>query len=137
MKRVIGLPGDTVEMRDDILFLNGARQTYAALPEAVTHDLSDAEKSRAVFASETLAGGRSHAVMALPAVPALRTFGPVQVPAGGYFMLGDNRDNSSDSRFFGCVPRREIIGEAKGVFVSADLDRWLRPRFGRCFSRLD
>ncbi|MSU47832.1 MAG: signal peptidase I [Opitutus sp.] len=139
VKRVVGLPGDTVELRDDILFLNGVRQSYAALPATAPGvcDLPAAERDSAVFARETLAGGRDHAVMALPAVPALRTFGPVPVSAGSYFMMGDNRDNSSDSRFFGCVPRREIIGEAKGVFVSADLDRWLRPRFGRFFSRLE
>jgi signal peptidase I len=51
--------------------------------------------------------------------------------------MGDNRDNSYDSRFFGVVPRREIVGRAQGVFVSADLDRWLRPRVGRFFTALD
>ncbi|HEY1110964.1 MAG TPA: S26 family signal peptidase [Opitutaceae bacterium] len=52
-------------------------------------------------------------------------------------MMGDNRDNSRDSRFFGPVPRREIVGQAKGVFVSADLARWLRPRVDRFFSALN
>ncbi len=137
VKRVMGLPGDTLEMRDDVLFLNGVRQSYAALPPVVTRDLSSAEKAGAVFARESLAGGRSHAVMALPARPALRTFGPTRVPEGGYFMMGDNRDNSHDSRFFGFVPRRAIVGEVKSVIVSADLDRWLRPRFARTLSRLE
>jgi signal peptidase I len=75
--------------------------------------------------------------MILPARPALRDFGPTRVAAGSYFVMGDNRDNSHDSRFFGFVPRAEIIGEAKGVFVSADLAHWLRPRFGRFFTPLD
>ena len=82
-------------------------------------------------------GSRAHAVMALPTRPALRDFGPTVVPAGHYFVLGDNRDNSRDSRFFGFIPRAEIIGEAKAVVASADLNRWLRPRLDRFFTALD
>ena len=136
VKRVVGAPGDTVELRGDILFLNGVRQTYAPLPADRTRDLSRRDLKEGVFARETL-DQRPHAVMALPARPARRDFGPVQVPAGTFFMMGDNRDNSHDSRFFGFVPRREIIGEAKAVFVSADLDRHLLPRFGRFFTALE
>ena len=148
VKRVVAGPGDTVELRGDTLYLNGARQTYSALPASSSgvSALPAAERAAAVFAREHLATARSatvggptrnHAVMVLPAVPARRDFGPITVPAGHYFMLGDNRDNSRDSRYFGFVPRAEIIGEAKGVFVSADLQRWLRPRFHRFFSRLE
>ena len=136
VKRVVGQPGDTVELRNDVLFLNGAAVPYAALPASATRDLEPAERASAIFARETL-GARAHAVMALPTRPALRSFGPARVPAGHYFMMGDNRDNSRDSRFFGFMPRREIIGEAKGVAVSADLAHWLRPRFDRFFMRLD
>jgi signal peptidase I len=99
-------------------------------------DLPAAERSAAVFAREQL-GPRAHGVMVQPARPALRDFGPVRVPAGHYLVLGDNRNNSRDSRFFGFMPREKIIGEVKGVFVSADLDRWLRPRLHRWFTRLD
>jgi len=136
VKRVVGTPGDTVEMRGDVLFINGARQGYTSLPSPATRDLSASERNQAVFAKETL-GTRQHAVMLLPNRPALRDFGPVRVPAESYFMMGDNRDNSNDSRFFGFVSAREIVGQAKGVFVSADLDHRLQPRFNRFFSRLD
>ena len=138
VKRLVALPGDTIELRRDTLFINGAPATYAPLSRDArgVRDLEPAERDRAVFARETL-GGRTHAVMALPAQPALRDFGPVTVPAGHYFAMGDNRDNSRDSRFFGFMPRAEIIGEAKAVVVSADLAHWLRPRFARFFSPLE
>jgi signal peptidase I len=136
VKRVVGQPGDTIELRDDLLYVNGNRQTYAPLAAWVTRDLDPAERVSAVFARETL-GNRAHAVMALPGRPALRDFGPVRVPAGHYFMMGDNRDNSRDSRYFGFMPRADIIGEANAVVVSADLAHWLRPRFDRFFTGLD
>ena len=138
VKRLAAVPGDTVELRRDTLLINGTPATYAPLSREArgVRDLEPAERDRAVFADETL-GGRTHAVMALPAQPALRDFGPVTVPVGHYFAMGDNRDNSRDSRFFGFVPRREIIGEAKSVVASADLAHWLRPRVARFFSRLD
>jgi signal peptidase I len=140
VKRVVGQPGDTVELRNDTLVLNGVAQTYVPLPVSApgVRDLEPAERAAAIFARESLGiPGRTHAMMALPTRAALRNFGPVRVPAGHYFMLGDNRDNSRDSRFFGFMPRPEIIGEVKAVAVSADLAHWLRPRFGRFFTRLD
>ncbi|MEY2881084.1 MAG: hypothetical protein RLZZ15_3464 [Verrucomicrobiota bacterium] len=144
VKRVVGLPGDTVELRGATLFLNGVAQTYAPLAADApgVRDLAPAERAGTVVAREQLATGarsatRIHAVMALPSRPAPRDFGPVRVPAGHYFMLGDNRDNSRDSRLFGFMPREKIIGEAKAVAVSSDPARWLRPRLGRFFTRLE
>lgn len=136
VKRVIALPGDTVELRNEVLYINGVRRDYSELPAALTRHLGAAERAAADFARESHAG-RGHAVMALRGVPALRSFGPLRVPDDAYFVMGDNRDNSKDSRFFGAVPRADIIGEVKGVFVSADLDRWLTPRFDRFFTALE
>jgi signal peptidase I len=132
LKRVIGVPGDTVELRQDVLIMNGEPVAYAPLttpPSGVAH-LDPEERAAALFAREALAD-RPHPVMVLPRVPARRTFGPVTVPAGSYFVMGDNRDNSRDSRFFGFVPRHEIVGRAKAVFVSADIRHWLKPRLDR------
>ena len=137
VKRVVGLPGDTVELRADQLFVNGQRQDYAALPDRIAEDLEPSERAAAVFARETLAGGRTHAVMALPTRPALRDFGPRRVPSNEYFVMGDNRDNSHDSRYFGSIARDQIVGEAKAVVVSGDLNHWLRPRFSRFCTKLD
>jgi signal peptidase I len=136
VKRVAGLPGDTIEMREDNLFINGARVVYSPIDPAVGRYLAADEKAHAIFATEQL-GTHSHAMMALPLLPARRNFGPITIPAESYLMLGDNRDNSRDSRYFGFMPRRAIIGQVKAVAVSADPARWLLPRFDRWFSHLD
>lgn len=137
LKRVVALPGDTIEMRRETLYLNGDPVAYEPLAasEAGIPHLAVSERDAAVFASEFL-GQRSHAVMVTPRRVALRSFGPLTVPDDAYFVLGDNRDNSHDSRFIGFVPREQIVGEAKGVFVSADVSRWARPRLDRFFSAL-
>lgn len=136
VKRVIGLPGDTIELRRQQLLVNGQPAAYTALPATARGVRDLAPAGAAVFAREQL-GARPHAMMVFPGRPALRDFGPVRVPAGHCFLLGDNRDNSRDSRFFGFMPRAEIIGEAQAVVVSGDLNRWLRPRFNRFFTALD
>ena len=75
--------------------------------------------------------------MATPSLPAPRNFGPQQVPAGEYFMMGDNRDNSFDSRFWGSVPRKQILGRATAVVISLDRSNWWKPRTERSFTSLD
>lgn len=136
VKRVVGVPGDTLELRNEVVFLNGRPLEYRAANASLAALLEPDTSAAAVLAREQL-GAHDHAVMALRNRPAMRSFGPVQIPADSYFVMGDNRDNSKDSRYFGFMPRREIIGEARGVLVSADLHHWLRPRFGRFLSRLD
>jgi signal peptidase I len=138
VKRVVGLPGDLLELRHETLFINGQPAAYASLPADArgVRDVEPAERAVARFAREQL-GSRSHAVMALPRQPAIRSFPPVRVPAGKYLVMGDNRDNSRDSRFFGFMPRRDIIGEARGVFVSGDKAHWMKPRFSRFFTGLE
>ena len=69
--------------------------------------------------------------MILPGRPARRSLDAVTVPDGMYFMMGDNRDNSADSRYFGFVPRRDIVGRATRVIVSLNPDRHYAPRSRR------
>jgi signal peptidase I len=130
IKRLVGLPGDVVALRDGVLHLNGVAATYLA-PEAATEPTATGLTLPALRATEQW-GDLAHPVQFLPTVAAAqRNYGPVQVPAGHYFMLGDNRDNSADSRFIGMVPRQRLIGRAHHLLVSADiLDRW-QPRLGR------
>ncbi len=129
IKRVVGLPGDVVEMRDERLFINGKAMAYSGA-QNIREQLMYGEQVDGISATEHLTG-REHRMQVLPAVQARRNFAPVTVPAGQYFMLGDNRDNSEDSRFIGFVPRGKLIGRAHHVLVSADiLSNW-SPRFGR------
>jgi signal peptidase I len=136
VKRVIGLPGDVVELRNEQLLLNGKPVGYAQLDVSFSEQLPATERDHSLFATEQLAE-RKHAVMAIPALPAKRTFEPVHVPEGHYFMMGDNRDNSFDSRFWGAVPRKQIIGRASAVVLSFDRSNYWLPRWRRCFTALD
>jgi len=129
VKRVIGLPGDTVELRQDVLYLNGVAQQYSATdPAPFLREVF--EDSNPVIAIEHMAAC-DHYVMALPSRSALRTFGPLVVPPNQYFMMGDSRDNSADSRFLGAVPRSEILGRVPRVVLSFDPARYFMPRVQR------
>ena len=136
VKRVIGLPGDQVEMQNDQLIINGQPVHYAPLSDEISGQLPEADQQHSIFATEQLPA-RTHAVMAIVGVPAKRTFGPLQVSAGHYFMMGDNRDNSFDSRYFGEVERKSIVGRATAVVLSFDRTHYWQPRWGRSFSHLD
>jgi signal peptidase I len=129
VKRVIGLPGDTVELRDDVLYLNGVAQQYS-LEDSKGFARDIFEYRNPVLAVEHL-GACDHYVLALPGRPALRSFGPYAVAPGHYFMMGDSRDNSTDSRFIGTIARDQIVGRASAVIVSFDTSRYLLPRIGR------
>jgi signal peptidase I len=136
VKRVVGLPGDTVELRKEQLIINGQPVDYAPLSKEISGQLPEAEQQQSLFAMEQLPS-HVHAVMAIPAIPAKRTYGPVTVPASHYFMMGDNRDNSFDSRYFGMVERSRIVGKAMDVVFSINKNNYWLPRSQRFFKSLD
>jgi len=134
IKRVVALPGDRVEMRDGVLRVNGEAARYEDARHVTEreHDML----LGAVRTTERIAGS-ARAVQYLDGMVARRGFDAQVVPPGHYFMMGDNRDNSADSRVFGFVPRERLIGRAHRVLVSADmLGDWM-PRFGRFGHALD
>ena len=136
IKRVIGLPGDTLSLLHDQLYINGAAVAYLPAMDGEGSELPATERDDALFFQERL-GDKLHAVMYLPARAALRTFGPVQVPADEYFVMGDNRDDSQDSRFIGFIPRAAIVGRATAIAFSLDPGRHYLPRSRRWFTALE
>lgn len=134
VKRVIGVPGDEVAMRSNVLYVNGAVARYSPAKVTGIHDdLLDPAR----YETEQL-GRVQHLIRLSLYRPAeVRDFGPVTVPAGHYLLLGDNRDNSMDSRFLGFFPRNEIVGRSRYVVVSLDPDHYYLPRTRRLAARLD
>lgn len=135
VKRVVGVPGDTVEMRENRLFLNGTPVEYGPLEQAFVDGISPTERPVRDFAREDL-GEHPHPVMSMRDRSARRSFAPVTLPPDRFFMMGDSRDNSHDSRFFGTVPRAAILGRATAVVASVDPARHYAPRWNRFFQRL-
>jgi signal peptidase I len=134
VKRVVGVPGDLIAMRDNRLTVNGSPVAYDPVDEAALRRLVGEEAAGWAFATEELPG-HPHAVAFAGGgrradVPAFR------VPAGQYFLLGDNRDLSADSRWFGFVPRGDIAGRVIGLAGSLDTERGFRPRWERFCSRV-
>ena len=137
IKRLVALPGDVVEMRNKIVSVNGIHASYRPMA-MVTEQRSDGSAIPALRLAES-DGTHSHVVQWLQPPGALRqdSFGPLIVPQGQYLMLGDNRDDSADSRYFGLVPRKLLIGRANRILVSADIKGNWTPRLQRFGRRLD
>ena len=129
VKRVVGLPGDVISMDRNRLSINGEALKYEATV------LPAAPDPGAVYRYECLPG-HGHRVQFLPSQSFISSFRTITVPEGSYLMLGDNRDNSADSRVFGFVPRQNILGRATAVAMSFDLKSGYKPRWERFFSTL-
>lgn len=144
IKRVVGLPGDRLQMRDGRLFLNGKPLKRRLIEPFVTSDYYG-HKRKVTRYLETMPGGPSYQVLDMVRNGAGDNTAVFVVPKGHYFMMGDNRDNSSDSRFkspIGFVPAENLIGKAQFLYFSHKdmagakglLDRLSLVRWGRLFS---
>lgn len=136
VKRVMGTPGDTLEMRVGRLLVNGAPAKYDPIDDNVKQAYGLRDPERYIFFKEGVENVVTHPILIAPDQLSVRNFGPVTVPTGKYFMMGDNRDESFDSRYFGFVERRQIVGHAISVVVSVDRDNWWLPRTNRFFDKL-
>ncbi|WP_444888423.1 signal peptidase I [Microbulbifer sp. JMSA008] len=125
VKRVVGVPGDIVALRDNALFINGEPLAY----KEVASTASTVDKQENLLGVEYLVriGKRGSP---------LSNFQSVEVPIGYYLALGDNRDNSADSRVIGFVPRHEIVGRSRSVVLSFNYDNFYIPRKNRFFHTL-
>ncbi|MGD9159042.1 MAG: signal peptidase I [Desulfobacteraceae bacterium] len=134
VKRVIGTSGDIITMKDNRLFINGKPVEYNQLQPKIMSQFEPELKNNHIFFSEQLIE-KHHAVMFSPSRSSLASFGPVTIPKGKYFMMGDNRDNSADSRFFGFIDRNLIVGKATTVVISRN-ESFLHPRWSRFLQEL-
>jgi signal peptidase I len=124
IKRVVGLPGDRVQMRDTILYLNGTPVPRESQGFHTMFSAPPAANSK--LYRETLPNGRAYTILEQPGGVGQNT-AEFTVPAGSFFVLGDNRGNSLDSRFeaVGYVPFANVIGKVRTIYWSSDPSRLL------------
>jgi signal peptidase I len=155
IKRLIGLPGDTIEVREGNLYINGTLVPKVAIPDGRSYD--EAQRSVVQAYIETLPNGKQHTIQMAIDHPRNESFpecaAPEErcsytVPDGMYFMMGDNRDNSSDSRVpvdlggVGPLPAVNLVGRAEFIFFSTNgsaalWEPWKWPwavEYGRLFN---
>lgn len=120
VKRVIGLPGDHVVYKDKVLYINGKKMGQKFLKK--TYDHGQFGYKRFVYIKEENLGGVKHKIYVQPTGGETKDYN-LTVPPRHYFMMGDNRDNSDDSRQWGFVPEKYLIGKAFGIWMSWDTVR--------------
>ncbi len=136
IKRVIGIPGDTVEVKDDRIILNGQPLAVeVAKDRNILEDLTpkyDPEDQSLFF--ETINNVKHHTMYSNS--KEVGDTEPVTVPENSLFVMGDNRDDSADSRFWGFVPREKLLGKAGFIWFSFNKDHFPYLRFSRFFTML-
>ena len=120
VKRLVGLPGETIEVRDDIVYIDGVAQKRVPSDDYDYVDVRGCYGQPMYRYEETL-GAITHTTLQTKMEGMrMRDMPPTKVPEGHYFYMGDNRDNSADSRIWHFVPREYIRGKAKVVWLSFD-----------------
>ena len=125
VKRIVGVPGDIVELKNNVLIINGEQLSYELVKSNDT----------AIDKMENLLGVEHFIRVSKHGSP-LSSFRSGVIPSGSYFALGDNRDNSADSRVIGLVPRQEIVGRSRHVVLSFNYENYYIPRKDRFLQKL-
>lgn len=126
VKRVIGLPGDRVSMSKNTIILNGKTLDYKIVNNQENN----------IIVEERLTKNSHRIRIQSPFMNRNDSFGTVKIPENSYLVLGDNRNNSADSRFIGLIPRKEIIGRARHVVMSLNYENYYFPRLNRFLHKL-
>jgi signal peptidase I len=144
VKRLVGMPGDTLYMRGGMLFVNGIaqRQGYG-IQSRPSFGSSQPDQTDPLFAWQHAIELKQSRFGAAPAVPTHDSCGPLVIPRETYFMMGDARYDSKDSRYWGVVPRANVRGRPIFVYYSYNADDSDRPlpfitdiRWGRIGTRI-
>ncbi len=137
VKRIVGIPGDIIELDNNELIINGERAGYVPVDPEQIAQLNIEDTHRYRFYRESILGSERSIMIHRSRHPSYsNSFPPTRVPVGSFLMMGDNRDNSRDSRTIGFVQRDRILGRAKSIAFSLDYENYYAPRMDRFFEDL-
>ena len=125
VKRVVGIPGDTISMKNNIVTLNGKTFNYKIINQLENKLIAEEKYKQLRYHIQVNQYSTNNS-----------NFYNIKIPNDYYLVLGDNRDNSADSRYIGLIPRNEIIGRSQHVVMSLNYDNYFLPRLNRFFHKL-
>ena len=125
VKRVIGIPGDIISMHNNIVSINNQKLNYKIIEQHENKFIAEEKYEQLRYHIQLNKYSTNNS-----------SFNNVKIPKNYYLVLGDNRDNSADSRFIGLIPRNDIIGRSQHVVMSLNYENYYLPRLNRFFHKL-